>query len=92
MPMWIPAVLVGLVLVAVVLARVFGGGDKGRPELVEEAETEISDIKAVADAQLQAELVEVAAAKAELLKITMIDDDAARLEALAKYANRGRKG
>ncbi len=93
MPAWVSIVLILIVggVAIYVVVRLLSKKDNDRQKIVDKAQAEVEDIKAVADAQLEAELQEVDADKTELAKIGEIKDDAVRLDALANYGNRKRR-
>lgn len=88
---WIPVVIVVLALGIYLVARLVTKKPDDRKALVDEAKTEVAEVKAKADAQLAAELEKVDADVGELNAIKEITDDAARLQALADYGNRRRR-
>lgn len=89
---WVPvAIMLAIVLVAAGVYVVWKVRKRDDPrKLLNDAKTEAADIKAAADVELAAELEAVNADKAELEAIEAIDDEDARLAALAKYGNRRR--
>lgn len=90
MASWIPVVVVLIAIVLFAAAKVFGGEHTKSPTMADDVVAEADAIEEAADAQLAVELAHVDADKEALADIEIIDDDAARLEALAKYGNRGR--
>ena len=91
MPAWIPVVVVVAAVLLYFVVRLFNRKGNNRGEIVDKAKADARAIKTAADAQLAVELQDVDADKAELAEIGELEDDEARLSALADYANRRRR-
>lgn len=80
-------ILLALAFLLFILSKLLPS-PKGKPEVLQKAKEQATDIKNAASQALEKHNLEMEMRKDELAKIQTIHDEKARLQALADFANR----